>query len=86
MTSLVLVNVVYFKAHWLQPFNSQDTKVEKFHINRNEEAFIAMMHIKTFFSYRHAQHLSVQILELPYEVCTCYTNVYINALDNRIHS
>jgi hypothetical protein len=68
MTRLVLVNAVYFKAQWLQPFNSEDTKLQKFHISRNEEVDIPMMHMKTFFGFKHSDHLEARILELPYEV------------------
>lgn len=74
MTRLVVVNAVYFKAQWLQPFNSEDTKLEKFHISRNEEVEIPMMHMKTFFGFKHSENLGAKILELPYEVCMLCTN------------
>lgn len=72
-TRLVLVNTVYLKAQWLQPFNSEDTKLEKFHISRNEEVEIPMMHMKTFFGFKHSENLSAKIVELPYEVCMLCT-------------
>jgi hypothetical protein len=74
MSRLVLVNAVYFKAQWLQPFNNEDTKMGKFHISRNEEVDIPMMHMKTFFSFKHAVSLGARILELPYEVFMLCTN------------
>jgi serpin B len=76
MTRLVLVNAVYFKAQWLQPFNSEDTKLEKFHISRYEEVEIPMMHMKTFFGFKYSESLGARILELPYEVCMLCTNKY----------
>jgi serpin B len=68
MSRLVLVNAVYFKAQWLQPFNSEDTEVGKFYISRNEEVDVPMMHMKTFFNFKHAGSLDAKVLELPYEV------------------
>jgi serpin B len=70
MTRLVLVNAVYFNAQWLQPFNSEDTKIGKFHISRTQQVDVPMMHMKTFFGYKHLVPLGVRILELPYEVCS----------------
>ena len=70
MTRLVLVNAVYFKAQWLQPFNSENTKIGKFHISRNQQVDVPMMHLKTFLGYKHVVHLGVRILELPYQVCS----------------
>lgn len=74
MSRLVLVNAVYFKAQWLQPFNSEDTAEGKFYISRNEEVDVPMMHIKTFFNFKHADNLGAKILELPYEVFIHYIN------------
>ncbi|PNF34040.1 Leukocyte elastase inhibitor C [Cryptotermes secundus] len=67
MTRLILVNAVHFKARWLQPFNSEDTEMGKFHISRNEEVDVPMMHMKTFFSFKHSDSLGAKILELQYE-------------------
>ena len=74
MTRLVLVNAVYFNAQWLQPFNSDDTKVGKFHVSRNEQVDVPMMHMKTSLGYKHVVPLGVRILELPYEVCSLCRN------------
>jgi hypothetical protein len=59
---------VYFKAQWLQPFSSEDTEMGKFHISRNEEVDVPMMHMKTFFKFKHVDGLDAKVLELPYEV------------------
>jgi len=67
MTRLVLVNAVYFNAQWSQPFNSENTKIGKFHISRHQQVDVPMMHLKTFLGYKHVVHLGVRILELPYE-------------------
>jgi len=74
MTRLVLVNAVYFNAQWSQPFNSDDTKIGKFHISRTQQVDVPMMHMKTYFGYKHVVPLGVRILELPYEVCSPRSN------------
>ena len=74
MTRLVLVNAVYFNAQWSQPFNSGNTKIGKFHISRNQQVDVPMMHMKTFLGYKHVVPLGVRILELPYEVCNPHSN------------
>jgi hypothetical protein len=68
MTRLVLVNAVYFSAEWLQPFNTENTKVGKFHVSRNKEVDVPMMHMKAFLGYKHVVSSGVRILELPYQV------------------
>jgi serine protease inhibitor len=62
------VNAVYFNGKWSQPFNSEDTNVGKFHISKQNQVDVPMMHIKTYFGYKHVESLKVGILELPYEV------------------
>jgi serine protease inhibitor len=85
MSRLLLVNAVYFKAQWLQPFNSGDTEIGKFHISRNEEVDVPMMHIKTFFSFKHADSLGAKILELPYEVFMLCKKRNKNRYAEKIH-
>jgi serpin B len=68
MTRLVIVNAVYFNAKWLQPFNTEDTNVGKFHISSHKQVDVPMMHLKTYLGYKHVASLKVRILELPYEV------------------
>jgi serpin B len=68
MTRLVLVNAVYFNGQWSHPFNSDDTTIGKFHISRNQQVDVSMMHMKTFLRYKHVVRLGVRILELPYKV------------------
>ncbi|KAJ4439715.1 hypothetical protein ANN_07843 [Periplaneta americana] len=67
LTRLVLINAVYFKAQWLQPFNSDDTKTEPFHVNSTDQVEVPMMHIKSYFNFKNAEDLGAKILELPYE-------------------
>lgn len=64
MTRLVLTNAVYFKAPWLHPFETKDTKTESFTALSGSPASVSMMH--GTLNARYAQISQVQAVELPY--------------------
>jgi serine protease inhibitor len=65
LTRLVLINAIYFKANWANPFDSEDTKNAPFWISRKQKVQVPMMNKKQHFLY--LQTKDVQIIELPYE-------------------
>lgn len=65
-TALVLVNAIYFKGKWAEPFNVQHTRIEKFYLNDVDTVDVQMMNIKKKFYYKNDESLDAQILELPY--------------------
>jgi serpin B len=64
MTRLVLTNAVYFKAPWLHPFETKDTKTEPFTALSGSNLSVSMMH--QTLTARYAQIGQVQAVELPY--------------------
>jgi len=64
-TQLVLVNAVYFKADWLQPFLPSRTYPEAFRLTGTEKADVPMMH-GAQSAYRYLAHDAFEMLELPY--------------------
>jgi serpin B len=64
MTRLVLTNAVYFKAPWLHPFETKDTKTESFARLSGSPVSISMMH--ETLNAQYARVGSVQAVELPY--------------------
>ena len=64
LTSLVLVNAIYFKGNWASQFNKTATQDESFHLSPNESVKVPMM--KQERTFRYAEHENLQILELPY--------------------
>lgn len=64
LTRLVLVNAIYFKGAWEEPFSADQTTEGLFHPTVEEEIPVQMMHQKSLFSYYEDDHL--QLLELPY--------------------
>jgi len=65
LTRLVLINAIYFKANWANPFDPEDTKNAPFWIAKNKKVKVAMMNKKQFSAYMETKEL--QILTLPYE-------------------
>jgi len=64
MTRLVLVNAIYFKGQWANPFKKTDTKNKPFFVKRNKSVKVPMMTQKSHFNYWENDKL--QVVELPY--------------------
>ena len=64
LTTLVLVNAIYFKGNWVNQFDSELTKEETFWATMDEGIEVSMMNLKREFMYSESDH--VQILEFPY--------------------
>jgi serpin B len=71
-TRLVLTNAIYFKGDWAEPFDKTETKPAPFYISPEKTVQAPLMHRKADFKYgeaasfRYAQGVRVQILEMPY--------------------
>jgi serpin B len=62
---LVLINAIYFKANWANPFDPKDTKNAPFWITKKKKVAVPMMNKKQFSAYMETKQL--QILQLPYQ-------------------
>ncbi|XP_026002780.1 leukocyte elastase inhibitor-like isoform X1 [Astatotilapia calliptera] len=65
-TRLALVNAVYFKGNWRNPFKEANTKEMPFEIRQNETVPVQMMHQRKKLPYNYIADHDLQILELPY--------------------
>ena len=63
-TRLVLVNAIYFKGRWTNPFNPTNTVNAPFSITPAHKIQAPLMHCETHCNYAEAEGL--QLLELPY--------------------
>lgn len=63
-TKLILTNAVYFKSAWLNIFNKDLTKREKFTKSKKVSPSVPMM--KNEGTYNYYSHSSFDLLELPY--------------------
>ncbi|CAH3020002.1 unnamed protein product, partial [Porites evermanni] len=65
-TRLVLVNAIYFKGLWLQPFLKEETFPGTFFVAANQKVQVQMMRQEAHFKFFESEELGCQILELPY--------------------
>ncbi|XP_059901827.1 leukocyte elastase inhibitor-like isoform X3 [Gadus macrocephalus] len=67
LTRLVLVNAIYFKGKWDEPFKEEATMETAFKLNKNDTKKVKMMYQKARFLLAFIREANCQILELPYE-------------------
>ena len=65
-TRLVLVNAIYFKGLWLQPFMKEETFPGTFFVATNQKVQVQIMRQEAHFKFFESKELGCQILEMPY--------------------
>ncbi|CAH3019997.1 unnamed protein product [Porites evermanni] len=65
-TRLVLVNAIYFKGLWLQPFLKEESFPGTFFVAANQKVQVQMMRQEAHFKFFESKELGCQILEMPY--------------------
>ena len=65
-TKLTLVNAIYFKGLWLEPFSKEATFPGSFFAAGNQEIRVPMMYQESNFKYTESEELACQTLEMPY--------------------
>ena len=65
MTRLVLVNAIYFKGRWAEPFKKERTSEAAFHVAPDQSQQVPMMHRRDDYDYYEDEQ--IQALRLPYE-------------------
>lgn len=63
---IVLVNALYFKARWLQPFDRQHTAYKRFTQESGEVKSVPTMNLRGAFNYFESEKIGAQFLELSY--------------------
>jgi len=63
-TRLILVDAVWFKGLWAQPFEKGQTVNAPFRISSEKSISVPTMHVRAHFGY--GQNEDLQVLELPY--------------------
>jgi serpin B len=63
-TRLILVNAIYFKGDWANPFKAAATKQQPFYVTSAKSVQVPLMHQKDEFGY--ADRDGIQVLKLPY--------------------
>lgn len=63
-TVLVLLNTIYFKGKWAQPFEESDTETKPFYVDQETKVDTEMMYQRDLFKYFEDEKL--RVLALPY--------------------
>ncbi|XP_046810745.1 serine protease inhibitor 42Dd-like [Lucilia cuprina] len=66
-TNAVIVNAIYYKAKWLNPFSVSSTSTSIFHVNLNDSMEAEMMYNEDYYRYADLPELKASALEMPYE-------------------
>lgn len=64
LTTLILVNAIYFKGNWAHQFDPEDTDDGPFYLATGDVVSVPLMRQKARFGYQATKDL--QVLELPY--------------------
>ncbi|NWI08779.1 A1AT protein, partial [Crypturellus soui] len=65
-TLIVLVNYIYFKAYWENPFNIKGTRKDHFHVNEKTSVEVEMMNRDGFYKSYFDRKLSCEVVQIPY--------------------
>ncbi|NXW87466.1 A1AT protein, partial [Alopecoenas beccarii] len=66
-TLIVIVNYIYFKAYWENPFNIKGTRKDYFHVNAKNSVEVKMMTRDGFYKTYSDTKLSCEVVQIPYK-------------------
>ncbi|XP_010197123.2 alpha-1-antitrypsin [Colius striatus] len=66
LTAMILVNYVFFKAHWEKPFSTSYTKQEDFFVDQETSVKVDMMYRKGYYKTYFDEELSCWLVQIPY--------------------
>ncbi|KFO85482.1 hypothetical protein N320_09566, partial [Buceros rhinoceros silvestris] len=66
-TVMVLVNYIYFKGYWENPFDSSSTREDDFLLDDKNSVKVKMMHQSNYFNIHRDEKLSCWVVEIPYK-------------------
>ncbi|XP_053835181.1 alpha-1-antitrypsin-like [Vidua macroura] len=66
-TLMVIVNYIYFKAYWENPFNIKGTHKDFFHVNAKTSVEVEMMIRDGFYKAYSDRKLSCKVVQIPYK-------------------
>ncbi|NWW48360.1 A1AT protein, partial [Pedionomus torquatus] len=66
-TLMVIINYIYFKAYWENPFNIKGTHKDYFHVNGKTSVEVKMMTRDGFYKAYSDRKLSCKVVQIPYK-------------------
>lgn len=67
-TVLLLLNAIFFKGFWTNPFNKDLTKFGTFNLNSTTKVEVPLMMTISNFKLSTIESLNSRLISLPYEV------------------
>lgn len=67
LTTMILINAIYFKGLWAMQFNPDATRPADFHLDSKRKKQVDMMFRKDSYSMTSSKELDVEALEIPYQ-------------------
>nr|XP_006133746.1 alpha-1-antitrypsin-like [Pelodiscus sinensis] len=67
LTVIVLVNYIFFKAHWQNPFNNLTTKEDDFFVDAKTSVKVKMMNREEEYKTYRDEMLACWVVEIPYK-------------------
>ncbi|NWX02285.1 SPB10 protein, partial [Caloenas nicobarica] len=66
LTTLILVNAIYFKADWETKFRAENTNPQPFRLSKNKTKPVEMMYMRATFPVLIMEKMNFKMIELPY--------------------
>ena len=66
LSSLVLVNAIYFKGNWKHPFEKNETKLETFFVDGSTSTNFSAMTLTAEFKMIRVNEIEAEVIQLPY--------------------
>ncbi|XP_077179687.1 alpha-1-antitrypsin-like isoform X1 [Paroedura picta] len=66
-TAMVLVNYIYMKAYWENPFNPESTRKRDFFVDNETTVQVDMMYRNGIYSNYHDEELGCDVVRVPYQ-------------------
>ncbi|KGL78990.1 Heterochromatin-associated protein MENT [Tinamus guttatus] len=66
LTTLVLINAIYFKADWEVKFLARNTNLQPFRLSKNKTKPVKMMYMRHAFPVLIMETMNFKMIELPY--------------------
>ncbi|KAI1900033.1 hypothetical protein AGOR_G00045840 [Albula goreensis] len=67
VTGMYLINYIYFKGEWENPFDEFDTKTDIFHVDNDTKVPVRMMNIDDDHHVYYDEDISTHVLQLRYK-------------------
>lgn len=67
LTAMIIINAIYFKGAWRDPFDSRFTSDDTFYRDDGSTTTVPLMTRTASYNYTAANDLSAHIVELPYQ-------------------